>query len=133
MKSIVIFGLGLDLAGAFVRATTGGGISGIVRYPDGSPSAGAKVTAITECDGMPFRLVQEARTSTDGSFHLPAFLGAECDKVRLYAEHVEELWLKTGPDVFYSGDNGTTPLVESAPGGPPGPPAVPDILLGNRG
>lgn len=26
-----------------------GGISGIVRYPDGSPSAGATVSAATEC------------------------------------------------------------------------------------
>ena len=108
----------------------GAGVSGHVLYPDGSPSEGAKVIALTECEGMPFSLVQEARTAVDGSFHLPRFQGADCTRVRLHAEKVEELWLRTGENTFYNGNNGTTPLVDATSGERP---AESDIVLGIQG
>jgi hypothetical protein len=107
-----------------------GGISGYVLYPDGGRSEGATVTALTECAGMPFSLVQKAKTAADGSFHIPRFQGADCNKVRLHAEKAEEQWLRTGENVFYSGNNGTTPLVDAAGWGTP---VTSDIVLGIRG
>ena len=107
-----------------------GGVSGIVRLRDGAPIAGAKVTAITACEGMHVSLVQEVTTSTDGSFYVPSFHSAECTKVRLYAEKADDLWIKTGPNIFLAVSNGTLPLVELKPVGPP---AFSEIMLGDRG
>jgi hypothetical protein len=106
-----------------------GGIYGLVRYPDGTPSAGAMVSAATECNEMVSR-VQEVKTSTDGSFYVPPFLDARCNRVRLSAKKLEDLWLKTGHDVFYLGDNGSTPIVEASRSGSPTPT---EITLGDRG
>jgi len=106
-----------------------GGVEGIVRYPDGTPSAGATVSAATECNEMVNR-VQEVKTSTDGSFYVPPFPDAHCNRVRLSAKKLEDLWLKTGHEVFYVGDNGTTPIVEASPSGSP---TQTEIKLGNRG
>jgi hypothetical protein len=113
-----------------VPRSPSGGISGLVRYPDGAPSDGATVSAITDCKDMGYNLVQEVKTLTDGSFYIPAFLSADCKKVRLSAKKVEDLWLKTGHDVFYEGDNGTTPVVEAPQSGSP---TTTEITLGNRG
>jgi hypothetical protein len=107
-----------------------GGIDGLVRYPDGSPSAGATVWAITECKEMGYNSVQKVTTSSNGSFYVPPFMDASCNRVRLSAERSEDLWLKTGHDVFYGGDNGTTPVVEDSQSGSP---TTTEITLGNRG
>jgi hypothetical protein len=107
-----------------------GGISGVVRLPDGTPSEGATVTAITDCKEMGYNLVQEAKTSTSGSFYFSPFVAATCNRVRLSATKVEDLWLKTGHEVFYGGDNGTTPVVENSSSGPP---TTTEIVFGNRG
>ena len=79
---------------------------------------------------MSFNLVSEATASSDGSFHIPAFRGAECTAIRLYAEKPDDLWLKTGANVFYKGEIGTTPLVNVTVDGLP---SHADIELGIRG
>jgi hypothetical protein len=107
-----------------------GGISGTVRYPGGSPIAEATVYAVTDCQDMGFNLVQEVKTSTDGSFYVSPFLEANCDRVRLKAKKVEDLWLETGRDVFYEGDNGTAPVINAARAGAP---TNADITLGKQG
>ena len=106
-----------------------GGIEGIVRYPDGTPSAGATVSAHTECGEMVGR-VQEVKTSANGSFYVPPFSDPICNRVRLSAKKSEDLWLKTGHDVFYLGDNGTAPIVEASRSSSPMPA---EITLGSRG
>jgi hypothetical protein len=108
-----------------------GGIAGFVRFPDGTPSAGATVSAITECgQEMPHNLVQEVKTSADGSFYISPFFASSCNRVRLSAKKSDELWLKTGRDVFYERENGTAPVVEAARLGTP---TVAEIILGERG
>jgi len=79
---------------------------------------------------MPVTLGQEVKASSDGSFHFPAFREADCNKVRLSAEKAEDLWLRSGHNIFYEGDNGTTPLIEVPQSGVP---AMADITLGIRG
>jgi hypothetical protein len=106
----------------------GGGISGHVRYPDGRPTEGAKVTAVTECEG-PFRLYREATTASDGSYHIPYF-SQECSKIRLHAEKTDTLWLRTGIDQDFYRENGSAPLVESSPTGAP---AAAELVLGMQG
>lgn len=105
------------------------GISGVVQYPDGKPSAGATVTGVTACDREPVHLVQTTKTSTDGSFHLQPFDSA-CTRIQLRASNIQELWLKTGLDVFYPRENGTAPIVEATATGSP---AATVITLGERG
>jgi hypothetical protein len=130
VRILLSYGLGVVLLVSSNGQQLASGISGHVLYPDGSPSEGAKVIARTECVGMPFVLVQEVRTAPDGSFHFAGFQGADCNQVRLHAEKAEDLWLRTGKNAFYNGDNGTTPLVASTSAGPP---AVSDIVLGIQG
>jgi hypothetical protein len=134
MTNLIKFGGGIILVIALHRTQPdpvgSGGVSGVVRFPDGSPSGGAKVSAKTECKGMPFTLVNEVTASSDGSFHIPAFEKADCSEVQLSAEKPEDLWLKTGRNVFYKGDNGTTPLINARRSGPP---AHADIDLGIKG
>jgi hypothetical protein len=107
-----------------------GGISSIVRYPNGSPIAEAMVSAVTDCGDMPYNLVREVKTSTDGSFYIRPFVDASCNRVRLEAKKVDDLWLKTGSDVFFEGDNGTAPVVQTARTGAP---ENTDIALGKQG
>jgi hypothetical protein len=107
-----------------------GGISGFVRYPDGTPSPGATVSAVTECKEMGYNRVQEVKASKDGAFYVPRFLDVSCNQVRLSAKNVEDLWLKTGHGVFYERDNGTTPVVEASQSGSP---TTTEIKLGSRG
>jgi hypothetical protein len=131
-----IIGVPLALAlsafsiGQNAETRSSGGIDGLVRYPDGTPSAGATVSAVTECKEMGYSSVQKVRTATDGSFYVAPFLDASCNLVRLSAERSEDLWLKTGHDVFYGADNGTTPVVKASKSGSP---ATTEITLGNRG
>lgn len=126
---ILLFVAGLALAQDSPRRSSGG-ISGFVHFPDGTPSVGATVSAVTECKEMGYNRVQEVNTSTDGSFYVPAFLDVSCNQVRLSASKVEDLWLKTGHEVFYGDDNGTTPLVEVSRVGSP---STTEITLGRRG
>jgi hypothetical protein len=107
-----------------------GGISGVVRYPNGSPIADATVSAVTDCKDMGYNLVQEVRTAQDGSFYFQPFLAASCNHVRLAAKKVDDLWMKTGRDVFFDGDNGTAPEVEAPRVGSP---SKTDITLGKQG
>lgn len=73
---------------------------------------------------------QQATTSTDGSFYVPPFLDVSCNRIRLSSQKMDDLWLKTGHDIFYGGDNGTTPVVEASQSGPP---KTAEITLGDRG
>src|SRR5260370_3320258 len=108
-----------------------GGISGVVRYPDGSPSPNAIVQAVTNCKrDVHLNFVQEVKTANDGSFYVPPFFTSGCNHIRLNAKKVEDLWLKTGHDIFYEADNGTSPEID-APW--TGPPATTEIWLGKRG
>jgi hypothetical protein len=107
-----------------------GGISGVVRYPDGTPSSGATAYAVSECKGKEIRLVHQVRTSTDGSFFIPPFVEADCNLVRLSADKKDDLWMKTGRDIFDEKDNGTTPIVEVPRSGSP---TTAEITLGRRG
>jgi hypothetical protein len=107
-----------------------GGISGFVRYPDGTPSAEATVSAVTDCKEIGYNRLQEVKTSADGSFYVPPFLDVSCNRVRLSAKKLEDLWLKTGHEVFYGNDNGTTPVVEASQSGSP---TKTEITLGHRG
>ena len=119
------------VAAAQDKQVAGGGISGIVRYPDGSPSSGATVVAVTNCkEDVHVSFVYEVKTSSDGSFFVPPFLSTGCNDIRLSAEKREDLWLKTGHDVFYESDNGTTPEVDAPRTGPP---IVTEIKLGKQG
>ena len=79
---------------------------------------------------MGYNRLQEVKTSTDGSFYVPPFLDVSCNQVRLSAKKVEDMWLKTGHEVFYEGENGTTPLVEASRSGLP---TTTEIRLENRG
>ena len=104
-------------------------VSGVVQYPDGKPSAGATVTGVTVCEREPYHLVQEAKTAADGSFNLQ-FVDSECNRIRLSASKADELWLKTGKDIFDTKENGTAPIIEASATAPTSP-AV--IRLGERG
>lgn len=88
-----------------------GGISGVVRLPDGAPLQGATVTAKTDCSEMGVNFVQEVKTLADGSFYVPPFATGDCNRIRLFAKKTEDLWLETGHDVFYGEDNGNAPVV----------------------
>jgi hypothetical protein len=122
---LVTFAAGQDAA-----RRSSGGVSGVVRYPDGTPSVGATVSARTDCKQMGYNLLQKVKTSTDGSFYLPPFPEATCNRVQLSAKKVEDLWLETGHQVFYGGDNGTAPVVEASRSGPP---TTTEIALGSQG
>jgi hypothetical protein len=126
---LALFVAGLAV-GQDAPSRSSGGISGLVRYPDGTPSAGATVSAVTECKEMGYNRLQEVKTFTDGSFYVPPLLDVSCNRVRLSAKKVEDLWLKTGHEVFYGEDNGTTPVVEASQSGSP---TATEIKLGNRG
>lgn len=80
-----------SLVGQITPPRPPGGITGVVRLPDGTPSDGANVTAVTDCKEMGYTLVQETKTSTDGSFYIPPFVAASCSRVRLSAKKVEDL------------------------------------------
>ena len=133
-KGIVVISLILT---AFGRGTAQdktllrGGVHGVVRYPDGSPSSNATVVAVTNCkDDVHINFVQEVRTSSDGSFYVPPFLTSACSHVRLSAEKREDFWLKTGREVFYESDNGTTPEVDVPRIGQP---VVTEVKFGKQG
>jgi hypothetical protein len=104
-------------------------VSGVVQYPDGKPSAGATVTGVTACQREPYHRSQEAKTAADGSFNLQ-FVESECGRIRLSAIKADELWLKTGKDIFYAKENGTAPIVEATTSGRP---TETLIKLGERG
>ena len=93
-------------------------VSGVVQYPDGKPSPGASVIGKTSCNGEPYSLVQETITAADGTFHLQ-FVDAECNRIRLSASKRDEFWLRTGSDIFYTKENGTSPVIELSANGSP--------------
>jgi hypothetical protein len=133
-KGIVVVSLILTVVGLAAtqdKVPPKGGVSGIVRYPDGSPSSNATVVAVTNCkDDIHISYVQEVRTSSDGSFYVPPFLASACNHIRLSAEKREDFWLKTGREVFYESDNGTTPEVDAPRTGPS---VVTEIRFGKQG
>lgn len=105
-----------------------GVVSGVVKYPDGGLVAGAKVTAVTVCEGELIHRVQEVTTSDDGIFHIGRFLGSECMRLRLSAQ--KDFWLPTGQNIIYGRQIGTTPIVElSQTDSPP----QTEIQLGEQG
>lgn len=104
---LLLFFLGLAEAQTPSLHITGQ-VSGIVIFPDGSPVAGATVEAVTICKDEPFHLVQEVTTGENGEFNIPP--SGSCAQLRLSAK--KGLWLKTGQDVFYGKQIGTTPVVQ---------------------
>jgi hypothetical protein len=108
-----------------------GGVAGVVRFPGGSPSPDATVLAVTNCKSdVHVSSVQEVKTSSDGSFYVPPFFASGCNHVLLSASKVEDFWLKTGREVFYEAENGTT-LEVDAPW--TGPPSTAEIKLDRQG
>lgn len=87
-----------------------GHISGVVLFPDGAPASGAIVEAVTACPEDHVNFVQKVTTAEDGKFNIPPFFQNDCKRVRLSAR--KGLWLKTGHNVFYGKQIGTTPIVE---------------------
>lgn len=126
--SLVLIVIGL--AAAQQKASLAGGVSGVVRYPDGSPSPHAEVWARTECDDDLITLSKTVKTASEGSFYVPPFLSSHCDHVLLTAEKPEDFWLRTGREIFYESDNGTTPEVDVPRTGNP---ILTEIRLGRQG
>jgi len=127
--SLILFVVGL--AAAQDKVSRRGGVSGVVRHPDGSPSSDATVVAVTNCkDDVHVNFVQEVKTASDGSFYLPPFLSSDCNHILLSAEKREDFWLRTGRDVFYGSDHGTTPEVDAPRTGEP---IATEIKLGKQG
>ena len=108
--SLILIVVGLAAAQEKVPHT--GGVSGVVRYPDGSPSSHARVVAFTLCEDDLVTLQKQVKTASDGSFYVPPFLSSHCNHIRLYAEKPEDFWLRTGREIFYESDNGTTPEID---------------------
>ena len=130
----------VGLAAAQQNVSHKGGVSGAVRYPDGSPSFGATVTASTNCPatatadppGTAVHLthVKWVKTGSDGSFYVPPFLSSHCNRILLRAEKPEDFWLRTGRELFYESENGTTPEVDAPRTGKP---ILTEIKLGEQG
>jgi hypothetical protein len=118
------------LASAQENVPPKGGVSGVVRYPDGSPSPHAEVWARTLCDDDLITLSKTVKTAGDGSFYVPPFLSSHCDHILLTAEKPEDFWLRTGRELFYECDNGTTPEVDAPRTGKP---ITTEIRLGRQG
>jgi hypothetical protein len=123
---LVVIGLGA----AQQKVSLTGGVSGVVRYPDGSPTPHAEVRARTECDDDLITLSKTVKTAIEGSFYVPPFLSSHCDHVLLTAEKPEDFWLRTGREIFYESDNGTTPEVDVPRTGNP---ILTEIRLGRQG
>ena len=125
MKSLLVPAvLGL-VACATIRATddaipTGVPLRGRVLYPDGSPAAGATVRATTACENQRVGFVKDAVTDEEGTFDIPSF-DSRCGTFRFTAEKRESFWLRTGTEVFYPRENGTSPEVTLASVLPPDP------------
>ena len=126
--SLVLIVVGL--AAAQPKASLAGGVSGVVRYPDGSPSPHAEVWARTECNDDLVTRSKTVKTASDGSFYLPPFLSSHCNRVLLTAEKREDFWLRTGREIFYESDNGTTPEIDVPRKGKP---IKTEIRLGRQG
>jgi len=136
--SLILIVVGLAVAQENVSLT--GGVSGVVRYPDGLPSSGATVTASTNCPatatadppGTAVHLTHTklVKTASDGTFYVPPFLSSDCNRILLRAEKPEDFWLRTGRELFYESDNGTTPEVVAPRTGKP---VLTEIELGARG
>ena len=130
----------VGLAAAQQNVSHKGGVSGAVRYPDGSPSFGATVTASTNCPatatadppGTAVHLteVKRVKTGSDGSFYVPPFFSSHCNRILLRAEKPDDFWPRTGREIFYESDNGTTPEVDAPRRGKP---IKTEIRLGRQG
>jgi hypothetical protein len=128
--SLIMIVLGLA---AQENVSLAGGVSGVVRYPDGLPSSHATVMATTNCrvdPAHPISLSKEVKTASDGTFYVPPFLSSECNRILLRAEKPEDFWLRTGRELFYESDNGTTPEVVAPRTGKP---VLTQIKLGRQG
>jgi hypothetical protein len=128
--SLVLIVVGL--AAAQEHVSHAGGVSGVVRYPDGSPSSHATVWASTNCKDtdVHIALLKEVKTASDGSFYVPPFLSAHCNHILLRAGKPEDFWLRTGREIFYESDNGTTREVDVPRTGNP---ILTEIRLGRQG
>lgn len=111
-----------------VSAQEGMPLRGVVLFPTGAPAAGATVNAITACDGPGYRLVSQA-TTADGTFSIAPF-GEDCRRYRFTANKRSDFWLETGEDVFYGGQNGTSPTIDLSSAPAPNPIIV---RLGQQG
>jgi hypothetical protein len=79
--SLILIIVGLAAAQENVPLT--GGVSGIVRYPDGSPSPHATVSASTNCEDDLVTRLNIVKTASDGSFYVPPFLSSHCNRILL--------------------------------------------------
>lgn len=135
-KSIVGVSLMLIVVGVAVaqeNVSLAGGVSGVVRGPDGLPSSHATVMATTNCPvdpAHPISFSKTVKTASDGTFYVPPFLASHCNRILLRAEKPEDFWLRTGRELFYESDNGTTPEVIAPRTGKP---VLTEIKLGARG
>jgi hypothetical protein len=107
-----------------------GGVAGFVRQPNGTPIAGATVTASAVCKGDNLPPDRQVKTADDGSFLVLPFTDSGCNRVQLSAGKEDEMWRTTGDNPFDKGGNGTTPIVTTPRSGVP---AKADIVLGARG
>ena len=73
---LALFVTGLAV-GQDVLPHRSGGISGFVRYPDGTPSAGATVSAVTQCKEMGYGFGHGVQTSPGWLFLYPTLFGCE--------------------------------------------------------
>jgi hypothetical protein len=126
--SLILIVVGLSAAQETVPPA--GGVSGVVRYPDGSPSPQAEVWARSECEDDLVTLSRTVKTASDGSFYISPFVRSHCDHILLTAEKPEDFWLRTGREIFYESDNGTTPEVDAPRMGNP---ILTEIRLGRQG
>jgi hypothetical protein len=126
--SLILIIVGLAAAQENVPLT--GGVSGIVRYPDGSPSPHATVSASTNCEDDLVTRLNIVKTASDGSFYVSPFLSSHCNRILLRAAKPEDFWLRTGREMFYESENGTTPEVDAPRTGKP---IKTEIKLGRQG
>jgi hypothetical protein len=89
--------------------------------------------ATTNCPvdpAHPISLLEQVKTASDGTFYVPPFLSSVCNRIVLRAGKPEDFWLRTGREIFYDSDNGTTPEVHVPRTGKP---VKSEIRLGKQG
>lgn len=112
LLAINVFAL-VGLSGAQIpraELLTGVTMRGTVILPDGSPAIGADVLVERLCNDVEGHLTKRVHTDETGSFSIQSF-SPDCADYMFSASLRREMWLQTGPDVFYLRPNGTTPTV----------------------
>jgi hypothetical protein len=93
----------LSLAAAQESASLTSGVSGVVRFPDGSASSHATVVGVTNCeDDVHITRLKKVKTASDGSFYVPPFLSSDCNHIVLSAEKPEDFMRRGEPTMTNS-------------------------------